>query len=115
MLDIETFRHNDLRVQVAEKAKKNLRNHQTLIKTNFISYKAVVQLGKEKEAKNRKSKSKKEAVLKRERILPVAPPDPNSDWEVWEEEYTDIESISGTSEESRVDDMEDVIVVARKQ
>lgn len=41
-LDIETFRHQDLRVQVAEKAKKNVRNHQRFTKARPISYKDVV-------------------------------------------------------------------------
>lgn len=40
-LDIETFRHQVLPVQVAENA-KNVRNRQRLTKTRLISYQDVV-------------------------------------------------------------------------
>ncbi|KAL0632289.1 hypothetical protein Q9L58_008809, partial [Maublancomyces gigas] len=113
--DIEAFRHQDLRVQVAAKAKKNVRNRQRLTKTCLISYKDVVQLRMEREAKNQKSKGKGKAVFKGKMIAPPASGDDSSDSEVWEDEDEDIESILGQFGEGRADEMEDVIVVGGRK
>lgn len=109
------MRHQALQLQVTEKATNNVRNSQRLTKTCLISYKNVVQLKKEREAKNQKSKPNKKAVLKRKRSLPPAPPDQSSDSEVWEDEDDDIASILGNSEGSRDNYMQDVMVVAGKK
>lgn len=113
--DIEAFRHQDLRVQVTAKAKKNVRNRQRLTKTRLISHKDVVQLRKERDLKNRKLNSKGKSASKGKKTAAPATPNESTDSETWEDEDEDMESIMDHLERGKADEMEDVIVVAGRK
>lgn len=114
-LDIEASRHQDLRVQVAAKPTKNVRNRQSLTKTRLIRNKDVVQLRKEWEARNQKSGPKGNGVFKGKNIATPTPIEDKSDSEAWEDEDEDMESVLDNCGRSTVDQMEDVMIVGGRK
>lgn len=92
-LDVETYRHQQLRSQIAGKPKKALKDRRVLTRTRVISYKDVVRLREEKEAKDKAREERSRKRTKGKKVVQRAPSPASTemaDWEDVEDEQEDL-------------------------